>query len=365
MAHTHDHRKHGKASARPQYKYPDALKRIETRRGTPNWKLLTSTVHAHIREQRFSQRLARRVERRVRASNTEIRKSLRASGTLRARDVQRVTTKIRVSRTAMWRSIADILEAETRAFQRAEMRAELRRLRRALEGWSQQDEISEDDFDFEEQRDLPEILPGVSLKNWIASLIGADILWIQSAVRRVYQYDNTASSVDYEEALFGRLRSKGGGRMGGPASRTITNARAVARTTVTATSNEARTTIHEAYPRLIVSELWVSIIDSVTSMICRDLDGQVFRLRTGPRPPLHINCRSLRVAVFGGEAFSSASDLGVADTLSFSEWLVDQPDEVQNDILGEERAQMFRDGEDLSEFVDITGMEYTLNELFA
>ena len=37
---------------------------------------------------------------------------------------------------------------------------------------------------------------------------------------------------------------------------------------------------------------WVSVLDSRTTEICEDLDGQVFVIGAGPLPPMHINCRS-------------------------------------------------------------------------
>lgn len=38
--------------------------------------------------------------------------------------------------------------------------------------------------------------------------------------------------------------------------------------------------------------IWVSIMDSVTSLICRERNRKVYEFNKGPLPPAHINCRS-------------------------------------------------------------------------
>lgn len=46
---------------------------------------------------------------------------------------------------------------------------------------------------------------------------------------------------------------------------------------------------------LLPRELYVAVLDSRTTVICRSLNGKVFTVGTGPYPPLHWNCRSTRV----------------------------------------------------------------------
>jgi hypothetical protein len=54
----------------------------------------------------------------------------------------------------------------------------------------------------------------------------------------------------------------------------------------------------------------------------------------------------------------------VAASVTYQDWLKRQPKEVQDDILGVSKAQLFRKGDlPLDRFVDRAGHEYTLDEL--
>lgn len=46
---------------------------------------------------------------------------------------------------------------------------------------------------------------------------------------------------------------------------------------------------------LLPRELYVAVLDSRTTTICRSLNGKVYPVGTGPKPPLHFHCRSVRV----------------------------------------------------------------------
>lgn len=81
---------------------------------------------------------------------------------------------------------------------------------------------------------------------------------------------------------------------------------------------------------------WVAVLDSRTTDICRHRHGHVFRYGVGPRPPAHYNCRSTIVGINGVEAFPVPN--------SFYAWISTQPTQVQNDMLGRDRAQALRAG---------------------
>lgn len=106
---------------------------------------------------------------------------------------------------------------------------------------------------------------------------------------------------------------------------------------------------------------WVSILDDVTSQICRTLDGQVFAFGKGPIPPAHANCRSSIIAEVLGRwlkrtpdgrfaprpsrtAKGAAGPVTVRGGTTYYEWLKTQPAEFQNDALGLTRATLFRKG---------------------
>ena len=87
---------------------------------------------------------------------------------------------------------------------------------------------------------------------------------------------------------------------------------------------------------------------------CRTLDGRVFPVDKGPRPPIHVNCRSAVTPVL-----RSADQLGLGDIppgtrasidgqvpadTTYGQWLKGQPKDIQDDILGPTRGKLFRDG---------------------
>lgn len=106
---------------------------------------------------------------------------------------------------------------------------------------------------------------------------------------------------------------------------------------------------------------WVSILDNVTSQICRSLDGQVFPFGKGPLPPAHPNCRSSIIAEMLGRwlkrgptgrfakrdertAQGANGPERVDGGVSYYEWLKTQPAAFQDDALGVTRATLFRKG---------------------
>ena len=106
---------------------------------------------------------------------------------------------------------------------------------------------------------------------------------------------------------------------------------------------------------------WVSILDNVTSQICRSLDGQVFPFGKGPLPPIHPNCRSTIIAELLGRwlkrgpsgrfakrderrATGAKGPERVDGGVSYYEWLKTQPEAFRNDALGVTRATLFRKG---------------------
>lgn len=90
---------------------------------------------------------------------------------------------------------------------------------------------------------------------------------------------------------------------------------------------------------------WVSILDAVTTDICRERHGKVYT-NGGPRPPAHYNCRSTIIWIVGKRGFALPGD--------FYSWISSQPTAIQNDLLGRRTAQQLRAGKvgakDLTKF---------------
>ena len=117
---------------------------------------------------------------------------------------------------------------------------------------------------------------------------------------------------------------------------------------------------------------------TITKVVDVDYDGYVYNLSiegdetyTANGFVVH-NCRSLRVpvvkpefSIFGNDKGKRASKDGpVSAQLTYSGFLKQQSKEFQNDVLGVERAKLFRSGKvTLSGFVDDMGRTLTLDEL--
>ncbi|WP_397448138.1 minor capsid protein [Pseudomonas sp. NA-150] len=132
------------------------------------------------------------------------------------------------------------------------------------------------------------------------------------------------------------------------------NAGAVVRTAVQHVATQARMETLKENSDVVQSVEWVSTLDSKTTAQCRTLDKRRFKLTEGPRPPIHINCRSTVVAVTDFSALfakdatrASVGALGgqqVRADLSYYDWLKQQPAAFQDQAIGPVRAKLFREG---------------------
>lgn len=81
---------------------------------------------------------------------------------------------------------------------------------------------------------------------------------------------------------------------------------------------------------------WVSTIDSATTPICTHRHLKIFEYGKGPRPPAHINCRSVIVGIFGSIANQAPA--------SFFDWIVRQPAAFLRDVLTPAEADAIASG---------------------
>ena len=129
----------------------------------------------------------------------------------------------------------------------------------------------------------------------------------------------------------------------------------IARTSVQHIATQAREAVWDANADIIEQVEFVAVLDGRTSAICRGLSGKKFDLGKGPRPPLHMACRSLVVPVLrgslallqgGGEQISrGAKGLKLVDAdMDYYDWLKTQPASFQDSVLGDTRGKLLRDG---------------------
>lgn len=131
---------------------------------------------------------------------------------------------------------------------------------------------------------------------------------------------------------------------------TSRQAKTIVRTTVQHAAMQGKAEFANDNADIIKGEKWLSTLDGRTSSQCRSLDGQVFELGKGPRPPLHHNCRSTVLIVLKpqyagrGNINKRASKDGPVANESYYSWLNKQPKEFQDDVLGETRGKLLRSG---------------------
>lgn len=119
------------------------------------------------------------------------------------------------------------------------------------------------------------------------------------------------------------------------------NAEALVRTSANHVSSQAREETYAANSDVIKGIQWVSTLDTRTTKICRSLDGKVYDIGDGPRPPAHWNCRSTTIPITMSwkelgikardiDAGSRASMSGqVPASLTYPQWLSGQPADVR------------------------------------
>jgi len=152
----------------------------------------------------------------------------------------------------------------------------------------------------------------------------------------------------------------------------LRNAKAIVRTAANHVSSVAREETYAANEDIIDGVEWVSTLDTRTTEMCMALDGKMFPIGEGPRPPGHWNCRSTTVPVVkkmtGVSAYDSRGNEIVSDGESaprqnYGEWIKDQSAADQDEALGPTRAEMLREGATVDSFVNNQWELMTLKEL--
>jgi len=202
---------------------------------------------------------------------------------------------------------------------------------------------------------------GKVLREWWGRQALADKLKISDAVSiGISEGEGTG-------AIVSRVRKGFGGSKHG--------VEAMVRSSVNHVTTHARDATYRENSDLVKGWRFVATLDTRTTSTCMALDGKVFDLGTGPKPPRHFGCRSTTTPVLKswkemGIALPDAPpgtraslDGGVPATQTYGAWLRGQPLEIQNEALGVRRAQLFRNGLPIERFVDRRGAPLTLKDL--
>ena len=225
---------------------------------------------------------------------------------------------------------------------------------------------------------------GRTAKEWVENLLANDVNRIMRIIKRELTNGVTNSSA-IARLIVGTLSQRG---VNGATAITRRHATNIVRTVMNGVAHDSRTLFYKANPNLIVQELYVATLDGRTTLVCMNFDGQTFLVGIGPMPPIHFNCRSIRIPFIDhlnlvNRPFVAAtrSDLvglsmrqkraklraltgTVPGNISYNAFLKRQSVQFQNDVLGKQRGILFRKGElSVNQFTDRKGAELTLAEL--
>lgn len=222
------------------------------------------------------------------------------------------------------------------------------------------------------------------LRDWLGTYQLGDRRRMMDEIRTGLLFDETPTQIG--RRIFG-TRALGG--TDGVREITRRGAQTLAQTATSAISNATRQAVYLANKRIIPRELYVATLDSRTTPICQSLDGQEFPVGEGAIPPVHMNCRSIRVPVVDGRPLGSRPATGVFKgrlgnlrgparrrevakltgkvpaSTTYNTFLRNSDAAFQDNVLGPTRGRLFRAGEfDVQGFVDNSGDRFTLRQLY-
>ncbi len=222
------------------------------------------------------------------------------------------------------------------------------------------------------------------LRDWLATYRVGDQRRMMDQIRQGLVFDETPTQIG--RRIFG-TRALGG--TDGTREITRRGAQTLAQTSTTAVTAGTASAVYVANKLLIKRELYTATLDSRTTPICSSLDGDIYPVGEGPIPPIHINCRSIRVPVVDGRRLGTRPSVAATErqlaglsgparrraldrlvgrvpaSTTYQSWLGRQTVGFQDEVLGPTRGLLFRKGEiDLKGFVDVSGQRHTLRELY-
>lgn len=173
---------------------------------------------------------------------------------------------------------------------------------------------------------------GKTLREWIVQAQRADLERIRAAL--VVGAAQRESPGAIARRIVGTSRARG---TDGVTQQTRHGLATLTLTGIVALSDGARELFYKLNSEFFgAKDLWVSVLDHRTTPICRSLSGKIFRVGTGPHPPLHFRCRSIRQPlILGG---------GPMPKENYQQWLSRQPAKFQDEVLGPTRGKLFRQG---------------------
>ena len=193
---------------------------------------------------------------------------------------------------------------------------------------------------------------GKLIEPFIKDLTGQQMAAVEGAIRQGYYQGETTNQI-LQKVRGTRAMKFKNGIVGGGMNRAMQMA---VRTGLQHSAAQAREQVWERNAKYVKRVQWVSTLDGKTSATCRGLDGRTFEKGRGPRPPIHINCRSSTAPVLdkrfaGLEDGATRSARGEDGKVvrapadeSYYGWLKRQPEGFQDSIIGPTRTKLLNDG---------------------
>lgn len=383
---------------------------------TANESYFDASIRHQVQVRRYASGLSTEILKQLEAADKDLSRLLRerlgelsdgARSDWSARRLKALLDDVRAARVAVMDAIRDKVAGQLTDQAQLEVEAEVDRLKEAIPI-----ELKIATVRLEQVSAVVTSHPfqGKLLKTWFEELKAADQQRLTQAVNL-----GVIEGEGIDTIVQRVVGTKANAFADGIATVTRRQAEAVVRTAVNHVSNAAREEVWKANEDIIEGLRWTSTLDGRTSAVCRARDGQIFKPDEGPRPPAHINCRSVMVAVLSpdgvvgnrpsvvdtrtrdqrevdfrqqakdqaGDDWKSmsaqernkavaakrsawaAENVGrVPAKTTYQEWLSRQKPAFQDDVLGPARGKLFRDGGlTLDQFVDRAGKELTLDDL--
>lgn len=151
------------------------------------------------------------------------------------------------------------------------------------------------------------------ITNIVSSVTASVVQRVTQGYANAESVSDTLGAITGTDKLFGR---------DGLLNASIRRVSSFTNTAIQSVSSLVQSAIASAYAE---NYEWVSILDSKTTVICQDRNGQIFSYKDGPQPPAHVNCRSRIIPIVGTFPASGAPTFGA--------WFKAQPASVR-DFLG-------------------------------
>lgn len=141
------------------------------------------------------------------------------------------------------------------------------------------------------------------------------------------------------------------------------------RTMIAEMSTMARNETYRQNESLFSGYRYIGVLDDRQCVLCGSMDQRVFKtLDEMPHLPQHRGCRCLALPeVKGMEGYDEDDTRAAMDgpekaSMSYADWLAKQDADIQKDILGKSRYELYKNGLPITAFVS-DGRILTLKEL--